>query len=58
MNNLISEVSTMNLGEILLFGFWGTCVVMFYSVITYSIFMGVKDFIKRTFKNKNYESIR
>ena len=52
MSNLISEVIKMNLGEILLFGFWGTCVVIFYSVILYTIVMSVKSFFSRMFNKE------
>lgn len=42
----------MNLGQLLLVGFWGTCVVAFYSLIAYTIFMGVKEFVMNIVKKE------
>ena len=48
--NLLSE---LNIGQILLFGFWGTCVVIFYSIIVYSLFNVVRNYIINL-KNRVY----
>ena len=50
MESIISIISEMNMGEILLFGFWGTCVVIFYSTLLYVIYNAVKEGISKLFK--------
>lgn len=51
MNSII-EIFTQqdNFGQMLLLGFWATCVVLFYSLMLYSIYMGVKSFVTNLFK--------
>ena len=50
MESIISIISEMNMGQILLFGFWGTCLVMFYSILLYVIYNVVKEGISKLFK--------
>lgn len=50
MESINSIISEMNIGQILLLGFWGTCLVMFYSILLYVIYNAVKEGISKLFK--------
>lgn len=50
MNNFLNVLSQMNFGEILLAGFWSTCVVMFYSCVLYIIYNVVKEGVTNLIK--------
>ena len=51
--NILLQQETM--AHSLLVAFWATCVIAFYILITYSIFMGVKGFISNLVKKYRYE---
>lgn len=50
MNSISNILSQMNIGEILLAGFWSTCVVMFYSCVLYIIYNVVKEGVTNLMK--------
>ena len=43
----VSETKENGIGMLLLFGFWGTCVVMFYSTLVYCIYSYIKFQIQK-----------
>jgi len=45
MENLVNTINGMNVGQVLLFGFWATCLIGFFSVVSYVVVMGVHSFI-------------
>jgi hypothetical protein len=47
MENLVNTINGMNVGQVLLFGFWATCVIGFFSTISYIFVMGVHSFIMK-----------
>lgn len=52
--NLLSELS---IGQILLLGFWGTCVVIFYSLILYIISIGIRNFTINLYRKSRYGKV-
>ena len=53
MENLVNSLNGMNVGQILLFGFWATCVIGFFSAIGYMIVIRTHYFIM-----KNIDRVR
>jgi len=47
MENLVNTINGMNVGKVLLFGFWATCLIGFFSVVSYVVVMGVHSFIMK-----------
>ena len=47
MENLVNTINGMNVGQVLLFGFWATCVIGFFSVVSYVFVMGIHNFIMK-----------
>jgi hypothetical protein len=47
MENLVNTINGMNVGQVLLFGFWATCLIGFFSVVSYVVVMGVHSFIMK-----------
>lgn len=52
--NLLSE---LNIGQILLLGFWGTCVVVFYSLILYIISIGIRNLTINLYRKSRYGKV-
>ena len=47
MENLVNTINGMNVGQVLLFGFLATCLIGFFSVVSYVVVMGVHSFIMK-----------
>ena len=47
MENLVNTINGMNVCQVLLFGFWATCLIGFFSVVSYVVVMGVHSFIMK-----------
>jgi len=47
MENLVNTINGMNVGQVLLFGFWATCVIGFFSVVSYVFVMSIHNFIMK-----------
>ena len=47
MENLVNTINGMNVGQVLLFCFWATCLIGFFSVVSYVVVMGVHSFIMK-----------
>jgi hypothetical protein len=45
MLHLLSFIQDFTTLQVLLFMFWSFCIIGFYSVITYSLVMGIKSLI-------------
>jgi len=58
MDFYLSQLSELNIGQMLLLGFWGTCVVMCYSLIIYTFFQFIKSFIVNLVKKLSYGKVR
>ena len=58
MDFYLSQLSELNIGQMLLLGFWGTCVVMCYSLIMYTFFQFIKEGISNIIKKLSYGKVR
>ena len=43
----VSETKENGIGMLLLFGFWATCVIGFFSVVSYVFVMSIHNFIMK-----------
>ena len=57
MEHYLNLLSELNIGQILLLGFWGTCVVIFYSVILYIISIGIRNLIINLYRKSRYGKV-
>ena len=58
MEYYLSQLSELNIGQMLLLGFWGTCVVMCYSLIMFTFFQFIKEGISNIIKKLSYGKVR
>ena len=58
MDFYLSQLSELNIGQMLLLGFWGTCVVMCYSLIMFTLFQFIKEGISNVIKKLSYGKVR
>lgn len=58
MDFYLSQLSELNIGQMLLLGFWGTCVVMCYSLIMYTFFQFIKEGISNIIRKLSYGKVR
>ncbi len=57
MEHYLNLLSELNIGQILLLGFWGTCVVIFYSVILYIISIGIRNLTINLYRKSRYGKV-
>ena len=57
MEHYLNLLSELNIGQILLLGFWGTCVVIFYSVILYFISIGIRNLTINLYRKSRYGKV-
>ena len=58
MDFYLSQLSELNIGQMLLLGFWGTCVVMCYSLIMFTFFQFIKEGISNIIRKLSYGKVR
>ena len=58
MDFYLSQLSELNIEQMLLLGFWGTCVVMCYSLIMYTFFQFIKEGISNIIRKLSYGKVR
>lgn len=57
MEHYLNLLSELNIGQILLLGFWGTCVVVFYSLILYIISIGIRNLTINLYRKSRYGKV-
>ena len=58
MEFYLNQLSELDFGQILLLGFWGTCVVGFYSILLYVISMKIRELTINLYRKSRYGKIR
>ncbi len=54
----MENLELLNVGQMLLVGFWGTCVIMFFSTILYIVVKGIHHVVMKNINRMRKHFIR